>query len=505
MKRVFSLATIVASYLWLDSRSFMQKLGERARLSNLKIPKFLFLAELTGTSPAYKFVELGELSKAQELLVEKGKLSISERRLNNRVTQTLSELRLGPVKNTVRVARYGEKVKVLYFLTNSLPYTTSGYTKRSHSILEAVIDNDVEIQAVTRMGYPLTIGKWPNGNAQFVDGVKYHRVFPWIFSRRTEKFYEKSVELLSDLAKDLGVTVIHTTTNFPNAIVANRVASKLGLPWIYEVRGELESTWLSKLPKDKQNKAEESEYYRLARQQETSYAKAADAVVVLSDISRKQLVERGVDPEKIFVIPNSVEQSLFEKEYDKSELRRKHGISEGSIVVGTVSSVVQYEGLDTLLKALMKLPQQYRGLIVGDGVDKPRLESLAESLGVLSRVDFVGNQNPQTIDEWYKLLDIFVMPRKDTPVCRTVTPIKALTAQALGIPVIASDLPALREVTGGIESYVIPEDARDLADKILAARPHTQGVEWAASRTWNVAAKNLNSIYQRVFSSSQAT
>lgn len=499
MKRIIFLITAVISYLWLDWRGFMKKLGERARLSNLKIPKFLFPAESISISPAHQLVELGELSQAQEYLAAKGKLTISERKLKNRVTQTLFELGLKPVEVTEKIPSK-KGVKALYFLTNSLPFTTSGYTKRSQSLMEAVAENGVVIHAATRLGYPLTIGKWPKSSTYLLGGIRYHNIFPWVFSRSPAKRYGKTIELLARLAVDLGVTVIHTTTNFPNAIVANRVAAKLGLPWIYEVRGELESTWLSKLPKDKQRSAEKSEYYQLARAQETNYANAANAVVVLSEISKSQLIRRGITPEKIFVIPNSVEQKLFDKEYDKSALREKHGIAEDAVVVGTVSSIVGYEGLDTLLRALVSLPDQYRGLIVGDGVDRPRLENLAKSLGVNSRLDFVGNQNPQTIDEWYKLLDIFVVPRKDTAVCRTVTPIKALTAQALGIPVITSDLPALREVTGGVESYAIPEDSRDLMEKIIAIKPHSQGVEWAASRTWNQAAKKLVQIYRGITS-----
>lgn len=500
MKRIVFLITAVISYLSLDSRSFMQKLGERARLSDLKIPRFLFPAEPTATSPAYQLVEFGELSKALELLESKKRLSASERKLKYRINQLLNELKLSPVRVTAKT-QTANTVNVLYLLTNSLPFTTSGYTMRSQSIMEAVLENNVAIQAVTRIGYPLVIGKWPNGNTQVLKRVQYHRVFPWVFSRNTEKLHDKAVTLIVALAKDLGITVIHTTTNFSNAIVANRVASKLELPWIYEVRGELESTWLSKLPKDMQNTAENSEYYRLAREQETNYANAASAVVVLSEISRNQLIKRGVSPEKIFVIPNSVEESLLEKGYDKSALRKKYGISEDSIIIGTVSSVVQYEGLDTLLRAIVNLPDQYRGLIVGDGVDKPRLENLAKSLGVHSRVDFVGKQSSQTIDEWYMLLDVFVLPRRDTAVCRTVTPIKALKAQALGIPVIASDLPALREVTGEVESYVIPEDPEELRIKILAVQRHSKGKEWAASRTWKLTAKKLISVYRGLASS----
>ena len=70
--------------------------------------------------------------------------------------------------------------------------------------------------------------------------------------------------------------------------------------------------------------------------------------------------------------------------------------------------------------------------------------------------------------------------------CRTVTPLKALQAQALGIPVIASDLPALREVTGGVESYVPGEDPKALAEAIAGVEESDTGRNWAATRTWGM-------------------
>ena len=164
--------------------------------------------------------------------------------------------------------------------------------------------------------------------------------------------------------------------------------------------------------------------------------------------------------------------------------------------MGSVTSVVDYEGLDVLIESMLELPDNYVALIVGDGTARPGLEQLAESLGVADRVLFVGRQPSADIAKWYAVLDVFVVPRHDTLVCRTVTPMKALSAQALGVPVVASDLPALREVTGGVETYVPPGDAVALAAAILGVKGTDAGKEWAATRTWSMAAASFQRIYE---------
>ena len=81
--------------------------------------------------------------------------------------------------------------------------------------------------------------------------------------------------------------------------------------------------------------------------------------------------------------------------------------------------------------------------------------------------------------------------------CRNVTPLKALNAQALGIPVVASDLPALREVTGEIETYVQAENAERLARGVMQAvgRDGLPSIEWAKTRQWSRLANKYRELY----------
>ena len=388
---------------------------------------------------------------------------------------------------------------VLFYLTNSLPHTTSGYTYRSHNTLVALKQSGIRVAAMTRLAYPLVVGKWPKNHCEVVQGIPYFRSLPRSYPGSLIERLEVEVQLLVEQAREFGADILHTTTDYNNALVVAEAARKLGIPWVYEVRGELESTWLSKQPAERQNALVKSDFYQLARDQETACMKAANAVVALSEVSKMQLLDRGVSEERITVVPNAVHEEAVGVEFDQSSLRRELGLEDG-VTVGTVTSVVGYEGLDVLLRAAASIPH-LRVLIVGEGSARVELEILAKELGMSDRVSFVGRQPNESIWKWYAVLDAFVVPRRNTPVCRNVTPIKALQAQALGVPVIASDLPALREITGQRAEYFEPEEPEELAAYLSRldeydAEKIEAGKEWAKKHTWSYNARRYSEVYR---------
>ena len=104
-------------------------------------------------------------------------------------------------------------------------------------------------------------------------------------------------------------------------------------------------------------------------------------------------------------------------------------------------------------------------LIAGDGVALPELRERAQILA--ENAIFTGRVSQAEAIEHQLALDAIVVPRKDEPVCRLVTPIKPIEAMGLARPVIISDLPALRELvpdTAGL--CVSPESPRQLADAL---------------------------------------
>ncbi|SQG63811.1 group 1 glycosyl transferase [Corynebacterium renale] len=485
--------TVSAKLFAEDPVGFTAKVAEKFRMSTNPVlhrgARLLSggLKRISG-SPLDAYCDAGEFTAGIQWAERQRRVSRREAALVRVHREKLERLRHDfPARIPMRPAH-----TVVHYLTNSLPYTNSGYTLRSQKVLQAQNAAGIHATAMTRLGYPLVIGQFSRSQSDVVGGVTYHRMLPKDFPTSLTRRDARATQELVDFCREQGAEALQTTTDYTNAIVVAEAAAVLGIPWVYEVRGELESTWASRRPPE----AVDSEFYALAHAAETRAMLAASHVVTLSEVSKRDVMARGVPEERITVVPNAVDDAQLEWVPDPAriaELRSSLGIAEDQIVVGAITSVVEYEGLDTLIRAAELLPDKYVFVIVGDGTDRTRLEAMCSA----KNVHFVGKKPQSEVLDWYALVDVFVIPRKDLAVTRKVTPIKGLQAQALGTPVVASDLPALREVTGGVETYVIPESPEDLARGIadVAGTRNARGVEWARQRSWSANSRRYQSIF----------
>ena len=451
---------------------------EDALISNGRYTEFLDL--YTVLSPWKKLRNLGNICYARN---------------------ELFYLSAAPVERSKRTRRGGKQtLSVLFIATNALPYTQSGYTIRTHETAKALAQRGVNVQVVTRYGYPLVIGEKPSRQGRLVDGIRYWDVVPRGFHFRVEEQLAFAVERTAEIAESIQADLVVTTTDFHNAIVAQRVAATIGVPWVYEIRGEQEKTWLTRLPKSMRLEAKKSDKYRLVQKQETNFANDADAVITIGSTLSAAVKQRGVAGSKITEIPNAIDDSIFNSLISKHEARQRCGLPDETFI-GYVGSVVRYEGLDMLLR-MAELDDNLRVLVVGDGEDLSRLKRLSETLGVEERVYLVGKKPVDEISMWYACLDVFVVPREDWEVCRTVPPLKPLNAMALGIPILASDLPALKYITGNLGVYVEgrkPSLYLRMLDSLLACQPDPLTLKaWARKHTWSRNAAEYSSIFERL-------
>ncbi|HEY1707276.1 MAG TPA: glycosyltransferase family 4 protein [Rhizomicrobium sp.] len=321
---------------------------------------------------------------------------------------------------------------------------------------------------------------------------------------RPDQMLELETSLYAQHLATGGCNLVHAASGFKgfdNALKGIVLSDWLSLPLVYEIRSFHEHTW-SPPRKD----VERAPLAQLRSQQELRCIRAADAIVTISDAMVEELVNRGADPESVFMVPNSVDETFFEPVDPAAvaALRAEMGLT-GAKVVGYISNMSHREGHDLLVTAMRELPDLHC-VLVGNGQRRPYLEKLAQELGVATRVHFTGEVPHERIRDYYALIDIFVVPRLSDYASDFVTPLKPFEALALGRSLVMSDRPVAREILGADQrglSFVTGEvgdlvrAVRALADNPEKARALTEaGRKWVRQeRSWDRTVR----IYEKVY------
>ncbi len=413
-----------------------------------------------------------------------------------------------------RRARPGAPVpgRVVHLLTNSLPWTSAGYTIRSHEIGRSQAAAGLQPHLATRAGFPRTAGIRGAQADSRIEGLAYHRLAPDLDPRAApDTVVESTAAALAELVERLRPAVLHPASNHLNALAALAVADGTGIPVVYEVRGFLEETWASRRAGG-DGGTPDADRYRLGRDAETAAMQAASAVVTLSETMREEIVARGVDPDRVEIVPNGVDTQRFAPRPRDDAVAARLGLPGGIPVVGYVSTLNAYEGVDVLVEAIATLRDRGRPValvVVGGGPELPALQALAAELGLGHAAVFTDRVPAADVPAYLSVLDAFVVPRTADRVAQLVTPLKPYEAMAMERPLVVSAVDALVETVGGGERgwTFRPGDAEDLAatlERVLedpegAAAVARSARAWVlAERTWLQNGARYRALYERL-------
>jgi glycosyltransferase involved in cell wall biosynthesis len=180
-------------------------------------------------------------------------------------------------------------------------------------------------------------------------------------------------------------------------------------------------------------------------------------------------------------------------------------------LIGYAGHLYPWKGVDVLLRALADVPDA-RAIVVGGHPAEPdlgRTRALAARLGVAARVTFTGLLEPGQVSGALQAADVLVLPNTATKISASYTsPLKLFEYLAAAKPVIASDLPAVREILRNEENalLVAPGDPRALAAAIrrlvdepaLAERIARRAGTEAAGFTWDKRAERIEALFERM-------
>lgn len=225
------------------------------------------------------------------------------------------------------------------------------------------------------------------------------------------------------------------------------------------------------------------------------YAYKRTNFAVLSESSKQDLLDLGLDSFRIEVIPPGIDLDRFRPDFSKK--REKIILHTGRIK--------RYKCIDQLLLATAKLSERrsdFQVKIVGEGDDRPRLEKITQKLKITDRVQFLGYVPEEEKVRLYQQATVLV----ETSI-KEGWGMVVIEANGCGTPVIAANSPGLRDSVKDGETGLLYRfgDIADLARKIELlldnkreqARMGRAGLAWAKRFSWDTAAAKMEALIER--------
>ncbi len=389
--------------------------------------------------------------------------------------------------------------RVLFALHSCGAFDPSGYASRSVALITALQARGVVPMITTRPGYPWDLAHHrdtPKCSEVEYRGLRFLlEPQPRATLRDPESRYiDAYAARLQALAAAHGATVIHAASNYLNGAAAAAAGRASGITTIYEVRGLWHLTRAFSEPG-----YDRTEHYRYCERREVAACAAVDHVITLSGGLRRWLIERGISETKISVVGNATQAPRhgIDRARDALAVRERHRIPATSQVIGYLGSLVEYEGLDALIRAHVRTPAAQRPflLIAGSGKHEPGLRRMVAASGTADRVVFAGQVSPDAVSAHYAAMNAVVLPRRDDLLTRLVPPIKPFEVLAHGCPLFVSPVLAHTLADTLPAGYrVVDLDALERLDRLLDDVP--KGRPTVEVPTWDDRAEQVHVCYR---------
>ncbi len=234
-------------------------------------------------------------------------------------------------------------------------------------------------------------------------------------------------------------------------------------------------------------------------------ARRMDAVIAITEGLRGWYLDAGFDPQRLFVAPDAVDLRAFASR-DREAARSRLEIPGNAPVVCYLGHLYPWKGVDTLVEAARHAAPDVQWVVVG-GIS-PDLDRIRAAAADLPNVHVMGHLPPDEARLYLVAADVAVIPFSGRQVIARehTSPLKLFEYMAAERPIIASDLPSLREVLDHERNalLVAPDDpsalaaavTRLLADSALAARLAQAARLEVESRTWTQRAAAIREFLE---------
>ncbi len=238
--------------------------------------------------------------------------------------------------------------------------------------------------------------------------------------------------------------------------VAMKLAKRNGIPFIYY--------WIDVLHTFVPFKP----FQPIAKAIEKKILKQADAVIALNRRLKGYLLTMGAELDRTYVVTAGVDFGRFKEDVDGSEVRRQYGIQDNAFVLFFMGHLDPVTGLKEATAEFIKIVSAHPNLkllIVGEGELYHELAEIRERHNMKNHIILTGKQPYERIPEFLAAADVCLLPFQLNDITREVVPIKMYEYMASGKPIVANNLPGVRQEMGDDKGIIYVNDPAEVIRK----------------------------------------
>ncbi len=245
---------------------------------------------------------------------------------------------------------------------------------------------------------------------------------------------------------------------------ARYLSRKLKIPYIFEVRDLWPAIFV-----ELGIITNQPIIYNLEKFELYLYKKSA-AVVCVTQSFAKNIINRGINKNKVYFIPNGVDLTKFYPDRDSGRFLKKELALEDKFIVLYIGAHGISHGLSAIMEAakLFHKQKNIHFLLVGEGAEKDKLIKLAKNMQ-LKNITFLPAQPKNKMRTFYNLADVCLVPLRNIPLFNSFIPSKMFEIMGCGRPILASlkgEAANILQQSGGA-IIVPPENCKEIAEGIL--------------------------------------
>ena len=329
-------------------------------------------------------------------------------------------------------------MKIL-FITDNFPPETNAPATRTYEHCMEWIKQGVEVKIITcAPNFPY--GKVYDGyknkfyQREQLDGIEVIRV--WSYMSANSRFVKRILDYFSFafMAFWVGLfqkhdVIIATSPQFFTTWAAWGISKIRRSPWIFELR----DLWPESIRTVGAMKQERLLYW--LEKIELGLYRDADKVVAVTEAFKSNLIQRGIDPEKIEVVTNGSNVDLFfPREKDHSLLQLLN--LENKFIIGYIGTHGMAHSLDFIVQSISKInDENIHFLFIGDGSMKNKIMEMASELS-LKNITFLNSIVKEEVPLYLSIIDVSLAPLMKSDTFKTVIPSKIFEASAMQKPTL---------------------------------------------------------------------